>query len=505
MNQNRSSNPFNNRSSLAVWVVCALKEEAQAFRHMAEEHYHLTWIDQVSSQYGYSYRFSTLTNTKKEPVNIYLSWLPSYGPIEVGLHLTQVIEEYQPCFAIMTGICAGDRQKVRLGDLIVAERVFSYDTGKMVKNEQEQVEHLRDTVTYQLETNTLQFLRAYDQWKLLVKTFSRPVSRRQQRDWLLERLLKEPTASVRAISIAELDNAIPVWRELVQELQQGPQPFLSPFPALALLDKSMVEALGYGQDPFPFRDPPEPGCHISPLASGRAVRSDNPFKDIQIPVRDAVAIDMEGDAFGRVMHGKHSHNMEWMIVKGVSDYADQEKDDSYHTYASNAAAIYALGFIEAYVTQERFPLANEGLLALEQGKKALWDGAYPLAKKELRKAVEEIDRENQPTAASKARYFLVLALLNGNLPRTQGTDTMQSIERLMNEAINIHPYSSHYRTFARIKWDFFEFNGAKYRWNEVSALNQEGLARQRYANDKERADDKEHEELFQRCQPRLQL
>src|ERR1051326_4484929 len=86
--------------------------------------------------------------------------------------------------------------------------------------------------------------------------------------------------------------------------------------------------------------------------------------------------------------------------------------------------------------RERFPLANEGLLSLEEGKKALWDGSYPLAKKELRKAVEEINREDQPAAASQARYFLALALLDGNLPRIQGTDAMQSVERLMSEAIN---------------------------------------------------------------------
>lgn len=499
MNQNTRSHPFNNRSTLVVCIVCALEKEAQAFLHMAEEHYHLAWISQISNHYKYSYRLSTLANEDEEPVAIHLSWLPRYGPNEMLLHLSHVIEENQPCFTIMTGICAGDRQHVRLGDLIVAERVFSYDTGKMVKGEQEQTVHRHDTLTYQLHENTLQFLHSFRHWEQLAATFSRPASKRQQRDWLLERLLREQTASIKAIPRAELEEYVPAWRELVQELQQGAQPFLSPAPALALLDKAMVEALDYGLEPFPFRDPPAPRCHIRPLASGRAVRSDNPFKDIQIPVRGAVAIDMEGDGFARVMETERFLGIEWLIVKGVSDYADQDKDDSYHIYASNAAAVYALCFIKAYVTQERFPLANEGLLSLEKGKKALGDGLYPPAKKELRKAVEEIDRENQPVAASKARYFLALALLEGNLPRTQGTDRMQTIERLMNEAISICPCASYYRIFARIKWDFFEFNGAKYRFNEVLALDREGAAYARCA------DDEEHEQFFRRCQPRLQL
>ncbi|HLG77519.1 MAG TPA: tetratricopeptide repeat protein, partial [Ktedonobacteraceae bacterium] len=45
----------------------------------------------------------------------------------------------------------------------------------------------------------------------------------------------------------------------------------------------------------------------------------------------------------------------WLIVKGVCDYADRRKDDRYHTYAARASALYALSFIQAYVTQERLP------------------------------------------------------------------------------------------------------------------------------------------------------
>jgi RNA polymerase sigma-70 factor, ECF subfamily len=42
-------------------------------------------------------------------------------------------------------------------------------------------------------------------------------------------------------------------------------------------------------------------------------------------------------------------------VKGVCDYADQDKDNAYHDYAARASALYALSFIQSYVTRERFP------------------------------------------------------------------------------------------------------------------------------------------------------
>jgi len=89
------------------------------------------------------------------------------------------------------------------------------------------------------------------------------------------------------------------------------------------------------------------------MASGNAVRRDDPFQEIQAPVRGAIAIDMEGAAFGRVMSSYPT--IPWLIVKGVSDYADADKDDSYHDYAMHASALYALSFLQAYVTYERLP------------------------------------------------------------------------------------------------------------------------------------------------------
>src|SRR5437588_2704311 len=89
------------------------------------------------------------------------------------------------------------------------------------------------------------------------------------------------------------------------------------------------------------------------MASGNAVRADNPFEDVRAPVRNTVAIDMEGAAFGLVM-SRHPLTR-WLVVKGVCDYADQDKTDVYHDYAAHASALYALSFIRAYVTNERLP------------------------------------------------------------------------------------------------------------------------------------------------------
>jgi nucleoside phosphorylase/tetratricopeptide (TPR) repeat protein len=217
------------------------------------------------------------------------------------LHLSRVLEEYQPRIAIMTGICAGDAQRVQLGDLVVAERTFTYDNGKFTLDGSKKV-HLHDTMTYQLDANILQFLGLFDEWKPLVARLKRPPYPPEQR-------------------------------------------------------KSHKIA-----------------CHIKAMASGSAVRVDNPFEDVRAPVRGTVAIDMEGAAFGLVM-SRHPQ-IPWLVVKGVCDYADQDKNDAYHGYAARASSLYALSFIRAYVTNERLPRLEQSSSSSHREPPRVWNVPY---------------------------------------------------------------------------------------------------------------------------------
>ena len=117
---------------------------------------------------------------------------------------------------------------------------------------------------------------------------------------------------------------------------------------------------------FPFKDPASPKRHIAAMASGSAVRSDNPFKEIQVPVRGAIAIDMEGATFYRTV--AEFAGLRSLFVKGVCDYADPDKDDSYHDYASAVSAIYVVSFIKDYVTTALMTRPGHQLSTSELGE-----------------------------------------------------------------------------------------------------------------------------------------
>jgi nucleoside phosphorylase len=334
-----------------VCVMCALSEEAEVFMREASRLCSVTFQKTFGSHTRREYRYATIQNSKNESLTIYVTWPPRHGPDETGLHLKPALAELKPRFAAMTGICAGNKEQAALGDIIVAERAFFYAAGKIILDKRGHKEQLYDTSTQRLHPDILQFVQMFDAWKPAGATVPRPISKRQLRDWLLNALLQVSTLRVDDIDKQELEQHVHDWQKLVHELQSGSQPYLTR--DRMLRDPAKVCELHYGIEEFPFQDPPSPRCYIVPMASGSLVRSDSPFKEIRVSVRGAIAIDMEGATFYRTV-GEFS-GIRSLLVKGVSDYADPDKDDSYHGYAATVSALYLLCFIKEYVTDELMP------------------------------------------------------------------------------------------------------------------------------------------------------
>lgn len=257
-------------SHFDVCFFCALAEEAEVCMQEIKRRCGVSFRSGYNLKTG-TYYYTTIRNVRGEPLTIHVSWQSKPGPVEAGLHIKPVLAEFQPYFATMTGICAGDRSKVKLGDLIVAESAFPYDTGKVVEKHN-QAQLLHDADLWHPFPDVLHFARMFQDWKLAVANI---------------------------------------------------QPSL----------------------------PAQPAVHIAPMASGSAVRGDNPFEQVRMMARNTVAIDMEAATFYRTI--AEYPGVRGLLVKGVSDYADNQKNDTYHTYAAAAATAYMLSFVQAYVTSER--------------------------------------------------------------------------------------------------------------------------------------------------------
>jgi len=203
----------NQKRSFDVCVVCAMAEEAKAFMEVAKT-LGASDFQQAFSSANLLYHYTTINNRKEELLNLQVSWQTSYGPLEAGLHMQRILDEFKPGFIGMTGICAGDKRKVVLGDIIVAERAFLSDTGKFLMDTTGSRYQEYDTETHPLHSKLLHFIRGFEGWKPNVANLARPMSLHQQCDWLLKTLLEETTSSIDKIGLQILNQYAPDWRKI---------------------------------------------------------------------------------------------------------------------------------------------------------------------------------------------------------------------------------------------------------------------------------------------------
>jgi ankyrin repeat protein/nucleoside phosphorylase len=299
------------------------------------------------------YRRTDVPNSREEPLRILVSWQPKYGPTQGLLHFQDMLDEFRPRFAAMTGICAGDRNALALGDLVVAERAYEYGAGKVILDANGIPRLKHDVETWQPDDTLVQYAGMFQDWRDDVAKLRRPRSKRQQREWLLNELLKPATPRVEDIPLTKRNRNAPRWRQLLDELTNGPASWLTPEGRLR--EPEAVEQLRKGPRPFPYRDPREVTQLVMVMGSGPAVRSDNPFPELRDPERKLIAVEMESAMFYHAVHSIPELGNRCLVVKGVSDYGDPDKDDSYRHYASEAPAIYVYHFIRAYVNSQLMP------------------------------------------------------------------------------------------------------------------------------------------------------
>ena len=108
---------------MKVLVIAALEEELEPFLNEFEN-----WEEDKNSSGDFYYHKKVIIESKT--VEIFASVSPKYSKVASAAHVTRMMYMINPSIAIMIGICAGDQGKVKLGDLIISEKVYDYETGK---------------------------------------------------------------------------------------------------------------------------------------------------------------------------------------------------------------------------------------------------------------------------------------------------------------------------------------------------------------------------------------
>lgn len=220
----------------------------------------------------------------------YTGTLKSVNGIEISIVVTSCLEmglshaaslgmkvsiNFKPDYVIMTGICAGIKGRVGIGDIVVADSCWDWGSGKKTLLKGKSV-----------------FLPAPDQLKL---------------DSGMKNQFKQI-----ARNRTYLDQIYSKW--------PGNKP-----------DKTLR-------------------LHVGPMATGAAVLQDvNIVESISSHNRETLAIDME--AYGLMTSVEMSSNTppRFLVVKSISDFADDEKNDNWQNYAAFTSSNLILEYIRNHL------------------------------------------------------------------------------------------------------------------------------------------------------------
>ncbi|WP_437807069.1 pentapeptide repeat-containing protein [Sorangium sp. So ce1078] len=294
------------------------------------------------------------------PLRVAAAWSGQMGEAAAAVRATHIVSHLDPACLAMCGICAGARGDVALGDVIVAQRVYSYDHGKLIatrdRRGQRSESLIRDIETYNLEKTWAMDAAYFARDRSLGAALAeeRPRSLESQQRWLLHRLFDhEHAGAAPPTEHAELATLCPRYSDLVQLLRG--KGLLDKRPGVLKLTKRAASLVKDERlrHPRGLPDDPPLRIHVGPIATGKTVREDPElFSRLRREVRKTLGAEMEAAAIGYVAEhlGRRS-----IIVKAVSDHGDHEKDDAFQAFAARASARFLLAFLQKHLPEQSAP------------------------------------------------------------------------------------------------------------------------------------------------------
>ncbi|WP_437975326.1 pentapeptide repeat-containing protein [Sorangium sp. So ce295] len=330
-----------------VLVVVALQDELEGV--LAQGDGGAAGWRELRDLGGFRYYRRAFSSARGGSLAVAAAWIGEAGQRTAAIRGQQLVSELDPACLAMCGICAGDPRKVALGDVIVADRLYSFDEGKRVAPPGKEAELLHDLRTFDLAA-TWKMDAAFLARELDLAALSRerPPSREAQQRWLLDALrAHEAEGGPPPVSHPDRRRACPGWTARLKEAVKDGFA-ATKGGALRLTEagreKALEERLLHPDGPP--ADPPL-SVHVGAVATLTAVVQDpGVWGDLQRMVRGTLGLEMEGAAIGDLAGRCQKRSI---FVKAVSDHADLAKDDSFRAFACRASAAVLLAFLQKHV------------------------------------------------------------------------------------------------------------------------------------------------------------
>ena len=253
---------------------------------------------------------------KKKGVTFALSRGYGMGESNAAIMAQNMITFLQPRVIAMAGFCAGNSGKVRLGDVIIANKVYNYDVGKQISEK----EGLPEISNYSLRGDWLQFIERMNHEWLDIISEQAPVDFDWQCMELLSSLRKTDALPVESINF----DMYPNWTNVVEKLEELGYILINADDTSISLTPDGKNFIGKHLVKNPKNIAQKPKVHIGPIATGTKVQVwSDIFKWLEARHdRKTCALDMESHVVGQL--GEYN-KIPFIVVKGVGDFANDGK------------------------------------------------------------------------------------------------------------------------------------------------------------------------------------
>lgn len=459
--------PTESEHSLQVVILTAIPAEYYAVRQ------HLQDVREIVHEHGTVYE-QGLFLAKGKTWEVGIAQI-GIGNVRSATEAERAITYFNPRFAFFVGI-AGGLKDVRLGDVVVAKKVYAYEAGK------EEI-HFRPRPEIGQPAYAL---------------LQRAQIEAGRTAWLqrLGDAIPQPTPHVLSAPIAAGERIQASTRSATYKLIK-----------MNYSDAAAIEMEGYG---FLL------ALHSHPQVGGLVIRG----------ISDLIDDKSEADtAHFQEKAANHASAFAFEVLAGLMGQPDSEASrsalpknrrelsppsllsgdgDLFHLqqHGSNTGIVQQGNYnhnVQNFITHApQKDDVSEGKAHLLRGQTALQHGDYIGAKQQLTKATNLIPEDNTPEEAAQVRYLLALTELAGKSPFSLALPTMRRVEQLIDRAIALHATYTYLFTAALFKRDF-----ARNRWHEAQYLHEAQILMEQAQKTPQMYEDSENLAILAQCQPHL--
>lgn len=319
-------------TAIDVLLICALKDEYDQVLNVADGLVSPGW-EEHSLPDGWIVADGAFSTARNSPLTIRATHAEHMGREHAQAIASKLIQQQSAHCIAMSGICAGRRDEVALGDVIFADRLGSYDAGKLVVDEDGERRFQGDMFQFRpsrVWAQRMQHVKTPTDCAWLSERPKLPLE--NQENWVLLRIL----AGDDPRQHPDFKEACPDWSKVLTRLWEKRGWLEKPL-VLTASGRAWAEELNL-RYPAELPEPPAFKIHTAPILTGAAVTEDAgifPRLSNSTAMRKVLGIEMEASALGAF---GEIHGLPVLVAKGVSDYGDSFKDDRYRTFAARAAA-----------------------------------------------------------------------------------------------------------------------------------------------------------------------